>query len=370
MTIKLVMAGLLLAIAPARTIADSTNYWVQPVNFALTAYVQYGANVVLHGALPTKQFLGFLSGLTNTGVVAGYQTNYLAVTNTVTNSLTINVTNAAFLPANDFPALFQVTNQYVLTLGTNTYTNDVPLTCTETATNPVTYFFENTVVISNATAYVVPSLSNLVTGLVTAVLVTNDSQETIFALTGIVSNSVPGTQPQVITNYAMTPDFTKQSGAKLLYVTPIVTSSSNFSLGTPTFVVRYKSGRTNVDTRVQAFFRQFQYTGVSQAISGAAASAAYACSEIDFFSQPTKQVGTYFNLIGFDTQSLGVVVYKGKPLAKGVIRQRKITVTNYGGQISATVEARKFVDATTVVTGVVTFGNGAVEPTAPALASP
>lgn len=364
--IKFSLFGLLLAIAPARTIADTTNYWVQPVTFTLTAYVQVnvnGVSVVDVGALSTKQFLGFLSGITNPAVVAGYKTNYVAVTNTVTNTVTMDVTNAPFLPTNDFPAIFNTTTPVVFTVGTNTYTDDVSLVCTETGTNPPTYLFTNWVVISNAPAYIVPSFSNLISGVVTAMWLTNDETGTVFALSGDVTNTVAGTQPEVITNYALTPLFTNYSGAKLVWKAPIVTSGTNAPQGTNVtisssdFVVRYTSGKTQVDYDVQAFFSQRAFNTVAQSL-GLGVVLSYGFDEIYF----NTQAGTEFDFLGFDAYAQGPVYNKkGQLLTTQAYTQRKLNVSNYSGTMTGQVVDKRFNNATTVVTGTITFGAGKVE---------
>lgn len=249
--IKGTLLGLLLALAlgPARSLAGTTstnyytNYWVQTVNFTLIGYVQSGPNL-LSGSLPTKQFISFLSGITNPAFVRG--TNY---------AVSAEVTNSIFLPANAFPSSFVVTNDYVLSANGSSYTNNVSFTnaimLTETTNNPVTYVFANAVAVaSNVTAYIFPDLA---ASQATAVLVTTNGPGTVFSLAG--------TNAQGTVLYGTNPDFTKEPGAKVLCKTPIVATTissgtnagTTIATGSPTFVIRYGSGKNQVDTPIDAF---------------------------------------------------------------------------------------------------------------------
>jgi len=253
--INLAMTGLLTTLGLVRAAAGSTsttNYWVENVNFSLTAYAQVGQNVLI-GSLPTKQFLFFLSGLTNTGIITG-------------------------------------------------------------------------------------------------------------------------TNGQGVTLYATNANFAKQSGAKLLYKIPIVTTittastnitatstnitraSTNFSFLTPTFVVRYGSGKTQVDTSVDAFITDASYNTVSQSY-GSLVLGKYTFSELNF----NTQTGTSFNFVGFDTQTCGSVTTKAKLTVTGVVKQRKIVASNYSGQLTGKIQDTTFNAATTTVTGTITIDSGTLE---------
>src|SRR5262245_30045629 len=100
---------------------EVTRDWVQNANYALTAVVQTGTGVVQTFTINSKALIQYLRGLTITNEI-------INVTFT-TNGVGINVTNAPFLPnagapTNDFPESFVTTN-YVLSVGTNHFTNDV-----------------------------------------------------------------------------------------------------------------------------------------------------------------------------------------------------------------------------------------------------
>ena len=360
--LKSVLLGILLTTGLARTIAGPTNttyytnYWVQPVNFALTAYVQSGLDVI-SGTLPTKQFLSFLSGLTNSNLILG--TNY---------QVTGEVTNSSFLPANQFPPTFTVTDDYVLTNSDGTtYTNNSSftqaITFTETVTSPVTYVFSNLVnVASNVTAYVFPALA---AGQLTAVLVTTNGPGTVFALTGTGTNGT--------TLYGTNANFAQFPGTKLLYRTPMVvtvtswttnagtksvtSSITNASLLSSEFLARYTSGKTQVDTPLDGFFKERPYISVAPAVPGII-TGKLVFAEIDFSTVPS---GTYFNFVGFDTQTWGILTAKHKPGAVNFENQRRIIASNYGGQISGTVQSRTFTSATTLVTGTITISRGTME---------
>lgn len=248
-TIQTSLAGVLLALGTVRTQAGSTttNYWVQPVNFTLKAYITYG-NAGLMTSLGTKQFLGFLSGLTNTEVVA--------------STFHTDVTNCPFLPTNNFPATLVVSNNYVVSANGRNYTNNVSfanhVVVTEASTTPVTYVFANTVgVASNVTAFLTsPAVSEA-----TAVLVTTNGPGTVFSLWG--------------TNYGVNPNFASLPGAKLVCKTPVVVaispSGTNITQLNPTFSVRYGSKAEPVDVPVNTFLSQGQtFMSVNQIANGVA----------------------------------------------------------------------------------------------------
>ncbi len=360
--IKIGMVGVLLALGAAHTQAAKTNYWVQNVNLALTAYVSLDGQL-LHGSVPTKQFIAFLSGAPNNPALVSSQT-VVQSTNSVYTNLTVLVTNLWLLPAGelapaDFPRSYTVTTNYVLTpdSGVTFYTNNVDFTndvvVTRTSDTNVTYTFNNAVTVpTNRTAYLFPGLT---AASVTAVW-TNLGPGTVFALNGWALTDVVG--PTTNYTYASNPDFTKQHGAKLLYVTPIVDGTNLASR----FVVRYSSGKQNVDTDVSAFMSEYwgsPYLSVSQiaGIGPGAQRLVYAFTEIDF----NNGAGTTFNLLGFDTQVWGQLASKGTVISPSVLKQRKMAVGNYGGLITGAIEQRTFKNSPAVVKGTLTISGGKLE---------
>ena len=99
--IKLGTMGVLLALGSTQARAAATNYWVQNVNLALTAYVQVGGQII-SGSLPTKQFIAFLSGVTNPALVSS-QTACCSNQPGVTTNLFVEVTNFWLLPITQAP---------------------------------------------------------------------------------------------------------------------------------------------------------------------------------------------------------------------------------------------------------------------------
>jgi len=350
--------GVLLALGAAQSKAATTNYWVQNVNLALKAYVQ-GNNQIFQGTLPTKQFLAFLSGATNTAQVASQ--TVVPVTNSVFTNLTVEVTNSWLLPITaappgDLPRSYTVTSDYVLTPdgGLTYYTNNVNFTndivVSRNSSTNVTYAFYNYLSISSTqNAYLFPELP---ASPITAAW-TNHGPGSVFVLSGSVHTNAVGTKTNY--TYGKTPDFTKQSGAKLLYITPMVDGTNLPSR----YVVRYREGRTTVDVDVSAFLkdRSSPYVAVYQYIPVGKQTSMFAFSEIDF----NNQAGTSFNFNGFDTQSWGELASKGNVLSHSVLKKRKMDASNYRGYLNGQVQDRTFNYATTVVEGTISISGGKIE---------
>jgi len=346
--------GLLLALAATHARAATTNYWVQNVNLALTAYVQ-AKDQVLQGTLPTKQFITFLSGITNPALVSA-QTE-VQVTNTVYTNLTVEATNFWLLPTNDLPRSYTVTSDYVVTPngGLTFYTNNINFTndivVTRTSDTNVTYTFNNAVTVpTNRTAYLFPELP---AGSLTAVW-TNHEPGMVFALSGWVTTNVVSTATNY--TYRKNPDFTKLPGAKLLYVTPVVDGTNQPSK----YVVRYRDGRRNVDTDVSAFMGEYEgspYQSVYQFLRIGAQTRMYAFTQIDF----NNGAGTSFNFLGFDTQVWGSLTSKGTVVSPSVLKQRKMTAGNFSGYITGTVQDRTFSYSTAIVKGTISISGGQLE---------
>jgi hypothetical protein len=358
--IKLGALGTLLALGGSQIEAATTNYWVQNVNVALTGYTQVKGQII-HGSLSTKQFLAFLSGVTNPALVSSQIV--VPVTNSVYTNLTVEATDYWLLPTNvalpgDLPRSYTVTTDYVLTNdnGITRYTNNINFTndifVTRTSDTNVTYTFNNAVIVStvptNRTAYLFPRLP---ADSLTAVW-TNHGPGTVFVLSGWVVTNVVGTKTNYL--YARNPDFTKLPGTKLLYITPVV-DGTNFP---SKYVVRYKAGGKNVDTDISSFLSDGrQYLSVFESLGVLAQTRIYAFTEIDF----DNQAGTSFNFIGFDTQTWGAPPGKGSALSNPVLKNRKMAVGNFGGAITGQVQARKFTYATTVVKGTISISGGKLE---------
>ncbi len=354
-TIRLGALGILLALGTTQIKAATTNYWVQNVNLALTAYVQLN-NQMVSGSLPTKQFLAFLSGVTNPALVSS--PIVVPVTNSVYTNLTV-ATNVWPLPTTDgppgdLPRSYTVTDNYVLTPGggTTTYTNNINFTndilVTRTSDTNVTYTFNNVVVVStaptNRTAYLFPGLP---ASSLTAVW-TNGG----FVLSGWVTTNMAGTTTNY--TYAKNPDFTRLPGAKLLYITPVVDGTNYPSK----YVVRYRDGRRNIDTDVSTFMSDYYtYQSVYQFSPIGAQTMIYAFTQILF----DNKAGTSFDLLGFDTQIWGPLTSKGSVLSPSVLKQRKLMAGNLSGQITGQIQARTFKNSTTIVKGTISISGGKLE---------
>jgi hypothetical protein len=357
--LELVTIGLLLSPALTPSKAATTNYWVQNVNLALKAYVQVDGQIV-QGTISTKQFLAFLSGIQNPALVSSETVG--TATNNVYTNLTVEVTNALFLPVTsdppgDLPRSYTITSNYVvtpdggLTLYTNNvnFTNDVVFTRTSAA--DATYSFNNAVTFNtNQTAYLFPQLPATY---LTAVW-TNHGPGVVFVLRGSFFTNVIG----LATNktYGANPDFSQKSGAKLLFITPIVGGTNLASR----YVVRYKEGRNYVDVDVSNFLRENSYSpylAVYGAVNVVRQVRSYSFSEIDF----NNQAGTSFNFNGFDSQLWGVLVSKGTLLSPAVLRQRRMDASNYGGYITGQIKDRTFKNSTILVSGSISITGGKVE---------
>ncbi len=354
--LELATVGAFLTLGATQTQAATTNYWVQNVNLALTAYVQLGGQIV-QGTLPTKQFLAFLSGVTNTALRGS--PIVVPATNFVGTNVTLEVTNLWFLPTNtppDLPRSYTVTSDYVVTpdAGANYYTNNINFTndlliTRTTATN--TYRFQNAVTLTNGqSAYVFPDLPAYT---VTAVWATNYGSDTVFDLSGTVYSNVVSTT----TNYThgTNVDFTKVSGAKLIYVTPMVGGTNLPSR----FAVRYRSGSTNVDVDISSFLFESSgspYLAVIQSMPYMARSFTEALSGLYFYNG----TGTYLQFQGFDTQVWSAVLSRTNLLSPSILIQRKMTVF-CGGAITAKIGTSTFNGSTTIGTGTITVSGGKLE---------
>ena len=352
--IKLGTIGILLALGATPTRAATTNYWVQNVNFALAGYAQIGSQL-LHGSLPTKQFIAFLSGVTNTAVVESQTT--APFTNSYWTNLTAEVTNFWLLPTSDLPRSYTVTTNYAVTpdSGLTYYTNNIDFTndvaVTRTSDTNVTYTFNNAVTVpTNRTAYLFPGLP---ASDVTAVW-TNHGPGATFVLSGWVYTNALGTKTNY--TYGKNPDFKKLAGAKLLYVTPIV-DGTNFP---SKFVVRYRGAGKNVDTDVSSMIGEIQGSplhAVSEFVPIISQTKVYAFSGMYF----ENQAGTSFNFYGFDTQAWSALKSKGSASGSAVLKQRKLTAANSSGYISGQIQDRTFNYSPTMVTGTISISGGKLE---------
>ena len=356
--LKLALIGIVSALLAVQTkAATNTNYWVQNVNIALTAYVQEGGNAV-RGTLNTKQFIAFLSGMTNTAIISS-EIDDVPITNSVFTNLTITATNFWLLPVtaappDDLPRSYTITSNYVVTpdAGLTFYTNNVNFTNDllinrTTATN-VTYTFNNQVSISSTqTAYLFPDIpANTITA-----AWTNEGPGSVFVLRGGFYTNVVGTSTNFV--YGTNPLFTNYPGCKLLFVTPVVGGANRPSY----YVVRYTLGRTNVDTDISNFIYESPSSPYISVTQVGSVSFITAFSEIDF----NNGTGTTFNLVGFDSQMRAPLFSKTNVLSASVIKSRKIIAGNYGGQINYKIQDHSFNNASVVVTGTITIGGGKVE---------
>jgi hypothetical protein len=361
----LLLSGICLILGVLETRAQTltTNYWVQNVNSTITAYVQSGGSII-SGTMPSKQLLTFLSGVTNLNNVLQTITNV-----TVTNS-TVNVTDSPKLPPTNFPAEYDLNTNYVVFGITNNFystnnfdfTNDIVFT--QTDTNPVTYTFTNVVELTNGEpAYLFP---NIQASSLTAVLVTNNNgSNVVFALSGVVTNT---TSTDV---FEVFPDFSKQKGARLIYVTPIVTTNgvaTNSTALPSLFMVRYSVGRTVTNVDVSACFSEGRNTAVATAASPFT-QASYSLSEIKmdttfptsgFFGTFPQEAGTVLDIIGFDFQQRGIVFSKGKPVPASVLKARKLSGGG-DGQVNGQIISKGFNQATAVFNGSISFAFGHLE---------
>jgi hypothetical protein len=354
--IKLGVIGTLLALGATQAKAATTNYWVQNVNLALKGYAQTG-NQLLHGSLPTKQFIAFLSGVTNTALVESQTT--VPFTNSFWTNLTV-LTNFWLLPTGDLPRSYTITTNYPVTPdgGLTYYTNNIDFTndivVTRTSDTNVTYTFNNFVTVqtvpTNRTAYLFPGLP---ASDVTAVW-TNQGPDATFALSGWVNTNAVSTRTSY--TYAENPDFKNLPGAKLLYVTPIIDDTTLASK----YVIRYRDGGKNVDTDVSSFIGENQGSplhAVSEYIPIIAQTRMYAFSGVYF----DNQAGTSFTFYGFDTQTWGSIKSKGNTNGIAVLKQRKMNVANSTGYITGQVQDRTFNSSPTMVNGTISISGGKLE---------
>ncbi len=229
--IKTVIVGLTALTAISQVKAQQ---WVQNFNVALVAQVQVTDGTVKRVAIPTKELISLLGGIT-----AG--TNLTLVTNSET--LTNTVDTPLPLPTSPFPSSTSLTSYSVFINGV-TYSNRVDftndITFTRTSTSPVTYTFHNAVPVgTNGTGFLLPDFQ---TDPLTAVLVS--SNEPAYTITGVTTNIPP-----------TTPVFSPT--AKLLVIRDIAT-------GFDTFVVRDGKRPNFVDTDVTAFFGLGTFLTVTQ----------------------------------------------------------------------------------------------------------
>ncbi len=348
----LLLAGICLLLGILETRASTTNYWVQNFNASLMGFVQFNGTV-LNGTLPTKQLLTFLSSVTNLNNVL--QT----ITNTTVTNTTVDVSNSPNFPPTNFPPEYVLTNNYgiagSLTNNIN-FTNDIVFT--EVTNDPVTYAFTNVIELTNGqTAYLFPNVqaSSLI-----AVLSTNTtSSNLIFSLSGVVTNV------STTTIYAQYPDFTKQKGAKLIYVTPIVDLTNNLA---GRYMVRYSIGKTVTNVDVSDCFSEGRNTAVSLALT-TLTTTSYSLSEIrcdttfptSFFGQSfPRQAGTVVDMIGFDLQNRGIIFSKGKIVGGGVLKSRRLSGGG-DGQVNGPIQSKTFNQATAVFNGSISFSIGHLE---------
>jgi hypothetical protein len=336
----------------------------------MTAYVQYGDGFI-SGTLPSKQLLTFLSGVTNLFNVLQTITNV-----TVTN-LTVNVADSPYLPSTNFPQVYDLTNDYVVTSGFFSYTNNSQFTndieFTQLTNAPVTYTFNNVVELTNGqSTYLFP---NLQASLVTAVLSTNSTEtNAIFALSGVVTNI------STTKIYDVFPDFSKQRGAKLICVTPIQTQTILLTNGVTTnivsalqklYMVRYSIGKTVTNFDVSACFGEEAQSGtISTKLSSITlASCGLTRFAMDttlnlFGAYPPNPGVTIDMTAGFDYQQSGALISKGKivPIITpgGVIKARKLSGGGQG-QVNGQIVNRTFNQATTLYNGSITFTGGHLE---------
>jgi hypothetical protein len=387
--IKVGVMGVLLAFATLHAGAATTgttpypvttNYWVQNVNFTLTAYVQWG-NEVLRGTLPTKQFIAFLSGVTNSSLITSQ--TVVPATNSISTNLTVEATDFWLLPTNDFPRSYTVTDNYVLSPdGSAFFTNNINFTndvvVTRATGSNITYTFNNSVAVSSTqTAYLFPGLPS---SSLTAVL-TNDGPGTVFALSGSVTTNVVTTTTNY--TYGTNPAFTNLPSAKLVYITPVVsfpytytnyttntTQKTNITVTTNVintvtgtnlsskYYVRYTSGKTNVDVDVSSFLSEYSgYTSVSQVTAYSPLAFVYAFSELDF----NNQIGTKLSLVGFDSRVYAPLFYRNHEISSSVLKQRKIAASDYSGELTGQVQRYSFSYNSAVVTGSISLSGGKVE---------
>jgi hypothetical protein len=355
--IKLGISGLLLATGLVQSEAATTNYWVQNVNLKITGYVQSNERTV-HGTLPTKQFLAFLSGVTNPALASVSSVG--PTTNNYYTNLTVEVTNFWLLPTTaappaDLPRSYTVTSNYVVTPnnGVTYYTNNVNFTndliVTRGDGTNVFYTFRNGVTVpTNRTAYLFPDLP---ADSITATW-TNHGPGIVFALNGYVLTNSVGTKTNY--SYAKNPDFTQQPGAKLLLVTTIIGGTNYGSR----YVVRYKSGKEDVDVDVSNFmYDGSTYISVYETFYPGAPTRVYGYSEVDF----NNQAGTSFSFVGYDIQVWDQPSGKGSSLNTTVLRQRKMDAQNYAGYVSGQIGNRKFNYTPIVVRGSITLSGGKLE---------
>lgn len=294
--VKLMLVGLA---ATTATIGVRAQTYEQNVNVALIAQVQTADNTVKKVALNTKAIISLLSGIDNI----------------VTNNFDLFVTNSVDtpepLPAYPFPSSVVASDNYVITVDGQTYTNNMDFTnaiaFTQINTSPVTYVFNNAVTVGDGiTGYYLPEFP---ADLVTAELV--DTNGPAYHLYG--STVSPQTTP------------TFSSTAKLLAITDL-------NSGFQSFVVREGSRGATVDTDVSAFFGLYAYQEVSQ--SRGTGSTIY--GHIDFSFNNTK--GDSFDSQGEATETESALRVRGTDY--GTIRKTfNATVGGSGAAATAPLGA-------------------------------
>ena len=329
-----VLMGFMMVTGVGRTYAQSN--FVQNLNFTLTATVQVADNTTKKVAISSKQIIAALSGISSTNTV----------TNIVTDTFgPLSVTNDNFLPTNPFPATVVLSN-YVISIGIVSYTNNVTpgftnnIIFTQTSTNPITYAFDNLIIVSNyppdpfgnLTGQVIQGMGRFATAVLTA------TNPVTYTVTGVVTNS---TTTNVVTT---TPTFSNT--AKLLNVNSIGDTNDT----PPRFVVRDGKKPNVVNTDVTSFFTLETLDHVTQAKPDGKSSVESSRFSLGFNN--TK--GTSFESEGVSVENVGEVKSKGtvlgtftKSLSAAVVGSGTIAISGGSGRM--------------VLTGKVSITGGTVE---------
>ena len=400
---NLALVGLWLALGSFQAqSALTTNYWVQNVNFSLTAYVQYG-NLVVVGTIPTKQIISFLSGLTNGNTIVSSSNSVTTLTNSNgSTNVTVSVANVDFLPTGTFfPGGIVITNDYVVTLGTTNYINhtnfDNDIILTRTSTNPPTYSFTNSFTIpTNQTAYFFPEIP---ADYLTAALDTNLTvlgETNVYDISGSTNYQYTYSTTNPITlAYGSLPVFPKNS--KLIYVTPVVagflytntytiidhgvpvtTNVSTVATSnlTSSFMVRYSNGNNVSNCDVTSFFAAYDSIVVENNQIYNEPPVVYNQPGVNvprymlnciLFSTGTPNFNpqNYCSFCGFETQTRGKIPSLGYAVDGGVIKQRRLTGGGSGILTGNFPPKYNFSSANTALSGSITFSGGHLETQAP-----
>ena len=228
----------------------------------------------------------------------------------------------------------------------------------------MTYTFTNIVELTNGEpAYLFP---NVQASSLTAVLTTNgNGSNVVFALSGVVTNT--STTPI----YEVFPDFSKQKSAKLISVTPIVTTNGVATNSAPLrrlYLIRYSVGKTVTNVDVSACFGESTPQPVST-LASAFTRAEYSLGRIrldttfpqqSFFGTFEQEAGTVVDMTGFDFQLSGIMFSKGKPIPANVLKTRKLSGGG-DGQVNGRIGTKTFNEAPAVYNGSIIFGVGHLE---------